>query len=113
MAFCVTTDEYGIKVYRREFKSDKGLYYNIYSTDLNSKNSKGEKKKSFIQLRFKKNEVVEDGATIIVKKGFLSFNANLEPSERVPYVFVTDYEIIKGEEFDSIKEISDDNPTWL
>lgn len=78
------------------FRNDKGFY----STSISKKNSDDTWDNAYINVSFRKGVEIENGTTIDVKQGFLTFDKweNKEgKTNTFLKIFILDYEIVGNE----------------
>jgi len=96
MGILLTTDERGVKIFRKDGVSKNGKNYSLYSFSVSSKDMSGNWISAYIDCRFKKGIAINNGAVIKIKNAFPT-SSEFNGQTKVSWM-ITDFDIISDGE---------------
>lgn len=105
MGMIIATDDKGVKIWR----DDKGQFPR-YSYSISKKGEDGKYINCYQDVRFAKGAEVPNGATIQIKKAFMSFNVGKD-NKKYPYLMVQEYTMMGADQMIDIPDAPDGEDT--
>lgn len=96
MSFIVTTDEKGVKIFRKDKTTQSGVTFPTYSAMISSKGTDGEWVYGYIDVAFKKGVEVNNKAKIKINNSF--YVCNKYKDKVYVKLMITDFDVIEDGE---------------
>lgn len=100
MGLNVTSDDKGIKVYRKDRETKSGGTFATYSLAISSKDASGNWINGYMDAKFKKGVEVNNKAKIKINNAF--FTVDEYNGKTYPKIFVLDFDVIEQGEVSNI-----------
>lgn len=96
MGIKLTSDDRGVKIFRKDGTSSSGNPYTLYSMSVSSKDIKGEWVNGYLDCAFKKGVEVNNKALIKINNAFPTVN-EYNGKKTIRYM-ITDFEVLEQDD---------------